>query len=195
MCCFTLLLNEKRRFLLSYSTVIFVSALFQASKFYVSLSKIFGFLISLSPTMAATTFIRDPLVHKNLRHIAYISGVLSSVIGILGFTVAFSKNKTFVTVAVVTTSICLITLVSLAAHAFTYLGYQIALVPKSRVLALMNRTWIGVEGENFQRAVSTVICEVILIKCQFSTGKMLWTVWTGIIFNTTTTIMLWLCNP
>lgn len=116
--------------------------------------KIFGFLISLSPTMATTTFIKDRLVQRNLKHIAYIGGALTSLIAILGFTVAFSKNRTFVIVAIVVTSICLITLVSLAAHAFTYLGYHVALVPTTRVLALMNRTWIGVEGDNFQRAVS-----------------------------------------
>lgn len=104
--------------------------------------------------MATTNFIKDPVVLRNLKHIAYISGTLSSVIGILGFIVAFSKSKILVTITIITTSICLVTLVSLAAHAFTYLGYQVALIPTNKILHFMNRTWISHEGDNFQKTVS-----------------------------------------
>lgn len=154
MCCLTMLLTDKRRFLLSYSTVILVSTKLQKTFMkFSSIHKIFGFLITLSPTMAAAAFIRDPLVEKNLRYIAYVSGILSSMIGIMGFIVAFTRSKTCVTLAIISTSICLVTLVSLAAHAFTYLSYHVAVMPTNRILLIMNRTWIGLEGENFQKAV------------------------------------------
>lgn len=154
MCCLTMLLTDKRRFLLSYSTVILVSTkLWKTSLKCLFIPKIFGFLISLSPTMAATAFIKDPLVEKNLRYIAYVSGILSSTIGIMGFIVAFTRSKTCVTLAIITTSVCLVSLVSLAAHAFTYLSYHVSVMPTKRILLIMNRTWIGLEGENFQKAV------------------------------------------
>lgn len=139
--------------------------------------------------MAATTFIKDPLVNKSLKQIAYVSGTLSSVIGILGLAVAFSKSKTLVTLAIVITSICLVTLISLAAHALAYLGYHVSLLPTNTVLLFMNRTWIGFEGENFQKTVNNP-SELYLLINELSIGKVLWTVWTKIISDSNTTIML-----
>lgn len=111
-------------------------------------------MITISPAMAATPFLTDPLIERNLRIIAYVAGFLSTFMGILGFLVAFSRNKTFLILAITMTSFFIVTLVSLAVHSFTYLAYHVSILPMQRLNQVMNSTWVALEGELIQRSVS-----------------------------------------
>lgn len=110
----------------------------------------------MAPIMASTPYFKNPAVEKRLRCIAYISGTLSSIMAVLGFVTAFTRNKNRLFLAIIGTLFIIVSLVSLAAHALSIIGFHIALLPSQRTQLLMNSKWIGPDGKHFQIAVSTL---------------------------------------